>query len=300
MSEPRSCAAPDPNPKRPDFAPPPLACDSHCHVFGPADRFPYHPDRKYTPPDAPFAKLRALHSFLGFDRAVMVQATCHGDDNRALIDGLREGAGAYKGVAMVGPDVSDADLAEMTEAGVCGARFAFARHISDVPSFDVIEEVAARIAPLGWHVELYLEAPDLIELADRVAALPAPVVLDHMARIDPGEGLEQPAFRRLVDLATAQDTNVWVKVSCPERVSKAGYPYADVMPFARAMVAAAPERVLWGTDWPHPNRTDENMPNDGRLVDLIPGMAPDVELQRKLLVENPAKFFSFDAAAGMS
>lgn len=295
MTEPRRCAAPDPTPKRPDILLPPGACDSHCHVFGPADRFPYHPDRKYTPPDAPFDRLRALHAFLGFDRAVLVQATCHGDDNRALLDGLAKGEGAYRGVAMIGPEISDDDLAAMDAAGVRGARFAFARHVGDVPSFGVIEEAATRIAPLGWHIELYLEAPDLIELADRVAALAAPVVLDHMARIDPSLGLEQEAFRVLLDLATG-GPEIWVKLSCPERLSKRGYPYADVMPFARAMIEAAPGRALWGTDWPHPNRTVENMPNDGRLVDLIAEMAPDVAARQALLVDNPARFYGFEIA----
>ena len=293
MSEPRSCAAPDPNPKRPDIALPPGACDSHCHVFGPADRFPYHPSRKYTPPDAPFATLQALHAFLGFSRAVLVQATCHGDDNRALLDGLANGRGNYRGVAMIGSDISADELSAMHAAGVRGTRFSHARHISDVPSFDEIEKAADKIAPLGWHVELYLEAPDLVDLADRIAALPVPVLIDHMARVDPDLGLEQDAFGLLLDLATRTHQDIWVKVSCPERLSKAGHPYADVIPFARKMIETAPDRVLWGTDWPHPNRTVENMPNDGRLVDLIAEMAPDPAVREKLLVENPARMFGF-------
>ena len=287
----RTCQPPDPNPRAPSFALPPGACDSHCHVFGPGHVFPYHPKRSYTPPDAPREALAALHATLGLDRAVIVQATCHGDDNRAMLDAIARAGGRYRGVAMIGEAVTDAELEALHAGGVRGVRMSFARHLSGPPDFSRVERVARRIAPLGWHLVLYLEAGDVVENARALGRLGLPVVIDHMARVRVSDGLGQPAFRQLLDFL--RDADFWVKISCAERLSAAGPPFDDVVPFAAALIDAAPDRVLWGTDWPHPN-IDGRMPNDGELVDLLPAYAPDEALRSRILVDNPARLYGFD------
>ena len=279
-----------PNPSKPRFRPPPGAVDAHCHVFGPASAFPYAPERKYTPCDAPKEKLFALRDYLGFERNVIVQATCHGHDNRALVDALVHSNGKARGVASVGRDVTDAELKAMHAAGVRGTRFNFVRRLVDFTPREVLFEIANRIAPLGWHVVVYFEAKDLPELWDFFTALPTIVVVDHMGRPDVTKPLDGPEFGRFVRLMR-EHPNVWSKVSCPERLSVSGPPdYGDVVPFAKHLVETFPDRVLWGTDWPHPNLKD-HMPDDGLLVDFIPHIAVTAELQRKLLVDNPMRLY---------
>ncbi len=279
-----------PNPSRPAFRPPAGSVDAHCHVFGPGDVFPYAPQRKYTPCDAPKERLWALRDFLGFERNVVVQATCHGTDNRALVDALRASGGMARGVATVGADVTDAELAALHEAGVRGTRFNFVRRLVDFTPREVFADIAARIAPLGWHVVVYFEAQDLPELWDFFTALPTVVVVDHMGRPDVGKPVDGPEFERFVRLMR-EHGNVWSKVSCPERLSKTGPDgYDDVVPFARRLVESFPDRVLWGTDWPHPNMKS-HMPDDGKLVDFIPRIATTADLQRRLLVDNPMRLY---------
>jgi 2-pyrone-4,6-dicarboxylate lactonase len=279
-----------PRPSRPSFRPPPGAVDAHCHVFGPASRFPYAPQRKYTPCDAPKEKLWALRDYLGFERNVLVQATCHGADNRALVDALHDARGRARGVATVGAGVSDAELSALDAAGVRAIRFNFLRRLVDVTPREVLETLAQRVAPLGWHVVIYFEAADLPELYDFFASLPTTVVVDHMGRPDVSQPVDGPEFGLFVRLLR-ENPNVWSKVSCPERLSNSGPPgYDDVVPFARRLVEEFPDRVLWGTDWPHPNLRS-HMPDDGQLVDLIPGIAPTPELQRRLLVDNPLRLY---------
>ena len=278
-----------PNPSKPKFKPPPGAVDAHCHVFGPADIFPYAPERKYTPCDAPKEKLFELRDFLGFDRNVIVQATCHGSDNRALVDALKASGGRAKGVATVRADVSDRELEELDDAGVRGVRFNFVKRLVDFTPREVLASIAARIAPLGWHIVIYFEAADLPELEPFFTSLPTDVVVDHMGRPDVKLGTDHPQFQRFLDFMTDNE-NVWSKVSCPERISVQGPPYDDVVPFAQAVVEAFPDRVLWGTDWPHPNMKT-HMPDDGLLVDYIPRVATTPELQRKLLVDNPTRLY---------
>lgn len=278
------------NPSRPAFRPPAGAVDAHCHVFGPEAQFPFAPERKYTPCDASKEQLFALRDFLGFERNVIVQATCHGNDNRALVDALSHSSGRARGVASVARDVSDAELQAMHAAGVRGTRFNFVRRLVDFTPREVLAEIAQRIAPLGWHVVVYFEAEDLPELWDFFTALPTPVVVDHMGRPEVTQAVDGPQFARFLKLMR-EHVNVWSKVSCPERLSKSGPPgYDDVVPFARALVEAFPERVLWGTDWPHPNMKS-HMPDDGKLVDYVPRIAPTPELQRKLLVDNPMRLY---------
>ena len=280
----------DPSPSRPRFVPPAGAVDAHCHVFGPEASFPFARERKYTPCDAPREKLFDLRDYLGFTRNVIVQATCHGSDNRALLDALAHANGRARGVVSIGPGVTDAELAAMHAAGVRGARFNFVRRLVDFTPRKVLLGIAHRVAPLGWHVVVYFEAPDLPELWDFFTALPTTVVVDHMGRPDVGKPADGPEFGRLVRLLS-EHPNIWSKVSCPERLSKSGPPsYADVVPFAKRIVERFPDRVLWGTDWPHPNMKS-HMPDDGALVDFIPQIAPTPELQRKLLVDNPMRLY---------
>jgi 2-pyrone-4,6-dicarboxylate lactonase len=279
-----------PRPSRPAFRLPEGSVDAHCHVFGPGARFPYATERKYTPCDAPKEKLWALRDFLGFERNVLVQATCHGADNRALVDALVDAGDRARGVATVGAMVTDAELRALHATGVRGIRFNFLRRLVDVTPREVLSVLAHRVAPLGWHVVMYFEAADLPELYDFFASLPTTVVVDHMGRPDVSQPVDGPGFGLFVRLMR-ENANVWSKVSCPERLSIAGPPgYDDFVPFARRLVEEFPDRVLWGTDWPHPNlRT--HMPDDGQLVDLIPRIAPSAQVQRRLLVDNPLRLY---------
>lgn len=280
----------DPNPGKPKFRPPAGAVDAHCHVFGPGDEFPYAPERKYTPCDAGKDKLFALRDYLGFERNVIVQATCHGADNRALVDALRSSNGKARGVATVRDTVSNDELSELHEAGVRGVRFNFVRRLVDPKPDAYYHAIIDRIAPLGWHIVIYFEAADLEERWNFFTSLPTTVVIDHMGRPDVTKPVDGPEFGRFIGLMAEHD-NVVSKVSCPERLSKAGAPsYGDVVPFARTLVERFPDRVLWGTDWPHPNMTT-HMPDDGHLVDIIPRIAPTEKLQQKLLVENPMRIY---------
>jgi predicted TIM-barrel fold metal-dependent hydrolase len=285
-----SSEAPDPNPHVPHYIVPALACDAHCHVFGPAAIFPYAPNRAYTPQDAPRDRLAALHGVLRIERAVIVQASCHGTDNRAMLDAIAHSGGRYRGVAIVDESFGDADYATLHEAGIRGVRFNFVRHLGGMPDIKVVRDVVQRVRPLGWHLIVHLDAVDIVELSSVLRSLPVPFVIDHMGRVKASAGIDQVPFRALLDLLQAE--NCWVKVCGAERVSATGPPFHDAVPFARALVETAPDRVLWGTDWPHPN-VGRFMPNDGDLVDLLPLIAPDEASRRKLLVENPARLYGW-------
>jgi 2-pyrone-4,6-dicarboxylate lactonase len=284
-------------PSKPRFQLPAGAVDAHCHVFGPGAQFPYAPERKYTPCDASKDQLFALRDHLGFDKNVIVQATCHGSDNRALVDALRHSNNKARGVATVNRNVTDAELQDMHEAGVRGTRFNFVRRLADFTPREVLLEIANRIAPLGWHVVVYFEAQDLPELYDFFTALPTTVVVDHMGRPDVSKPVDGPEFELFVKMMR-EHGNIWSKVSCPERLSVSGPPalngeqnaYRDVVPFARRLVETFSDRVLWGTDWPHPNLKN-HMPDDGLLVDYIPHIATSPALQQKLLVDNPTRLY---------
>jgi 2-pyrone-4,6-dicarboxylate lactonase len=280
----------DPSPSQPGFVPPPGAVDAHCHVFGPGDVFPYAPQRKYTPTDASKDQLFALRDFLGFERNVIVQATCHGADNRALADALHAAGDRARGVATIGPGTSATELADLHAAGVRGIRFNFVRRLADPEPDDYYRALVDRVAELGWHIVVYFEAPDLAERWDLFTSLPTAVVVDHMGRPDVTQPLDAEGFT-LFNRFLASRENVWCKVSGAERLTKSGPPgYDDVVPFAQHLVRTFPDRVLWGTDWPHPN-LKSHMPDDGALVDLIPRLAPAADLQRKLLVDNPLSLY---------
>ncbi|MCB1696757.1 MAG: amidohydrolase family protein [Pseudomonadales bacterium] len=282
-----------PAPSKPAFVPPQGAVDAHCHVFGPGDEFPFAPERKYTPCDASKDALWALRDHLGFSRNVIVQATCHGADNRALVDALRHSNGLARGVATVKRDVTDAELAALHAAGVRGVRFNFVKRLVDALPFDALAGIAARVEQLGWHIVIYFEAAELPGLYDFFSSLPTTVVVDHMGRPDVSRPVDGPEFELFVKLM-AEHPHFWSKVTCPERLSVAGPPdYDDVVPFARRIVETFPDRVLWGSDWPHPNMKS-HMPDDGKLVDFIPRIASTPELQRKLLVDNPMRLYWSD------
>jgi len=280
-----------PSPKKPAFILPDGAVDAHCHVFGPGSDFPYAPERKYTPCDAGKERLFALRDHLGLSRNVIVQATCHGADNRAMLDAVRASNGLARGIATIRPDVTEAELAEMHAVGVRGVRFNFVKRLVDPKPDAYYHDILAKIAPLGWHIVIYFEAADLAERWDFFTALPTIVVVDHMGRPDVSKPVDGDAFGLF--LRFMERDNIWSKVSCPERLSRLGPPgYSDVIPFARTVIERFPTRVLWGTDWPHPNlNMVGHMPDDGALVDLIPAIAPIAELQRKLLIENPMRLY---------
>lgn len=282
-----------PSPTKPAFVLPPGAVDAHCHVFGPGDVFPYAPSRKYTPCDASKEQLFALRDFLGFTRTVIVQATCHGADNSAILDAIANADGLARGVATVKRDVSDAELQRLHAGGVRGVRFNFVKRLVDALPHDELKEIAARIAPLGWHIVIYFEAAELEELAPFFLSLPTPLVVDHMGTPDIAKPADGPEFDRFVDFMAARD-DIWCKVTGEERLSKEGPPfYAEVVPFGRRIVETYPDRVLWGTDWPHPNMKTHT-PDEGHLVDFIPRIAPTAALQQKLLVDNPMRLYWAD------
>ena len=277
-----------PSPSKPQAGLPPGACDAHCHVFGPAGRFPFAPKRTYTPVDAPKETLFALHRMLGIERSVLVQASCHGTDNAAMLDAIAASDGRCRGVAMVPRYVAEAELRALHEGGVRGVRFNFVTHLGKDADLDAVGAVAERIAPLGWHAVVHFDADRLEALAPALRSLPVPMVIDHMGRVDASRGTEQPAFAMMLELL--EDERFWVKVCGAERITRAGPPYADAVPFARALVERFPDRVLWGTDWPHPN-IGSDMPDDGQLVDLLAEIAPEEDRLRGLVVENPTRLY---------
>ncbi|MCX2731772.1 amidohydrolase family protein [Saccharopolyspora sp. NFXS83] len=291
-----------PAPSRPAFVPPAGSVDAHCHVFGPAARFPFAPERKYTPVDGGKEQLFALRDHLGLSRNVIVQATCHGKDNSALVDALRAANGRARGVAAVDADVTPGELEHLHSAGVRGVRFNFVKRLVDAAPTRTLRTIAEKIAPLGWHVVLYFEAEDLPAHEEFFLSLPVPIVVDHLGRPDVSKGPAGPEFAGFLDFVAR--SGAWVKVSCPERLSRTGPPaldgerhaYADVVPFARRVVEAFPDRVLWGTDWPHPNLTG-HMPDDGLLMDHVPRIAVTAEQRQALLVDNPMRLYWPDESA---
>ena len=285
----KSTAAPDPNTRKPKFKPPPLACDAHCHIFGPAAKFPYDPKASYHPPDSPFEGLQRLHKVLGLERAVIVHASCHGADMRATLDGIARSKGAYRGTAIIDESISEKQFEEMHEGGIRGVRFNFVKHLGGRPDMGFFQKTIQTIKPMGWHLILHLDAQDLVEFRDMFLKIPVPIVIDHMGRVVAKDGLDQPPFKVLLEFMRHE--TFWVKITGAERVSSKGPPFDDAVPFAQALIAAAPDRILWGTDWPHPNV--KWMPNDGDLMDLFAQMATTPELQKKILVDNPARLYGF-------
>jgi 2-pyrone-4,6-dicarboxylate lactonase len=286
-------AGPDRNPRKPHLVAPPRACDCHCHVFGPVDRFPYVADRQYTPPDSTLDDYLGLLKVLGVERAVIVQPSVYGSDNSATEDGIRRMDGKGRGVAVVDPAIGQDELARLHQAGFRGVRFNLI-HTGGSTSLDRLEDLAGLVAPLGWHVQIYLRGRLLPEISDRLKALPVQVVIDHLGHMEPDLGTGQPGFTALLDLLATGRT--WVKL-CPYRFDPTGFPWTNAAPFARALAAAAPEQMLWGTDWPHPDipgvepGTNGPMPNDGDLLDVLGQWFDDRALIDRILTDNPARLY---------
>jgi 2-pyrone-4,6-dicarboxylate lactonase len=271
------------------FKPPPLACDAHCHVFGPSAKFPYDPKAAYQPQDAPLEDLQGLHARLGLERAVIVHASCHGADMRVTLDAIARSGGRYRGTAIIDESYTQKDFERMHEGGIRAVRFNFVRHLGGRPEMGFFKKTVERVRAMGWHLILHLDAQDIVELKDTLDALPVPFVIDHMGRVRASDGLEQAPFRALLGLM--KNLNAWVKICGAERVSSKGPPFGDAVPFGRALVEVAPDRVLWGTDWPHPNV--RWMPDDAGLLELFAAMVPEPNLQRRILIDNPAKLYGF-------
>jgi 2-pyrone-4,6-dicarboxylate lactonase len=287
----KSCQPPDPNPRKPGLKLPRGACDAHCHVFGPGDIFPYHPSRSYTTPDASRHVLKKLHKFLGIDRAVIVQASCHGPDNTAMLDAIANSDGKYRGVCHIDENTTAKDLEGLHEGGVRGVRFNFVKHLGGAPDIDFLRRTVNIIRGLDWHLVLHFDAADLLEYKTLLKELNIRIVIDHMGRPIASEGVEQASFKILLEFM--KDENYWVKVCGLERISVTGAPFYDGVPFAQKLLEVAPDRAIWGTDFPHPNISGD-MPNDGDLVDLLAFFAPNEALRQKVLVDNPQQLYGFE------
>ena len=277
------------DPSKPRFVPPPGAVDAHCHVFGPMARFPFSPKAKYLPEDAGPDMLFALRDRLGFSRNVIVQASCHGTDNAATPDAIARSDGLARGVAVVDAAITDGELERLHQGGIRAVRFNFLKRLVDDAPKDKFLEVAKRIQPLGWHVVVYFEADILEELRPFLDAIQTPIVIDHMGRPDLSQGpdgADMKAFRKLLD----RRPDIWTKVTCPDRLDAGGPPWNAFAGAVAPLVSDYPDRVLWGTDWPHPNM-EKAIPDDGALVDMIPRIAPTAELQHILLINNPMRLY---------
>jgi predicted TIM-barrel fold metal-dependent hydrolase len=292
---PKPVPGPLANPRRPTLALPPGAADCHCHVFGPTERFPFAPERGYTPPDAPLADYLRLQEILGLERTVIVQPSIYGGDHRCTADAVARLGASARGVAAVRPEIEAAELDRLHAAGFRGTRLNLIDSGGSVP-LAALEAVAAKVAPLGWHVQIYARPDVLAAALPRLQALPTPVVIDHLGQIDPSAGQGQPGFRALLRLL--EGGRAWVKL-CAYRCDSEGAPFLAAAPFVRALYAAAPERLVWGTDWPHPNLPERapgvpgRMPDDGDLVDALGVWFDDPEALHRILVVNPELLYGF-------
>jgi 2-pyrone-4,6-dicarboxylate lactonase len=286
------CAAPDAKPRRPRLTLPRNACDTHAHICGPIERYPYSEFRVYTPPDALLPGYRHMLETLGVERAVLVQPSVYGSDNTVLLNAMAQLGGHCRGVAVVDDDVSDAELKRLHNAGVRGVRVNVVDVAEDkgVIPMAPISKLAQRIKRFGWHIEFLMHADEFPDLDKTFADLSVDVVLGHLGYMRTDKGLEQPGFQALLRLM--QRGKAWVKLTGPYRISTQPLPHADTIPFARALIDAAPQRVLWGTDWPHV-MVRGAMPNDGDLADLLLDWVPDAGLREQVLVKNPAKLYGF-------
>ena len=295
----RYCMPPDPNTRKPSFALPPNSCDTHFHIFGPPEEFPFAPTRQYTPPAAPLEHYLNMAAVVGIERGIVVQPSVHGLDNSVTLDAIKQAGGRFRGVARIDDKTPASEIKKLHEGGIRGIRFNLLDRPRGNVALDVFDRALERIAEFGWSVDLHIDPKNLLEQEKRIRALPAPVVIDHLARVNPADGLAQPAFQLLLDLL--KNDRFWVKVSGADKLCKngvgfyLGLPYIDVVPFASVAIATAPDRVIWGTDWPHSNNfTPGKTPNDGDLADLLLQFAPDEKIRKKILVDNPARLYGFE------
>jgi 2-pyrone-4,6-dicarboxylate lactonase len=283
----------NPNPSTPKLRLPPGSWDTHCHVLGPTDKYPYASTTTINPADAPKEKLFALHGKLGIERCVIVHTATHGMDLRVTEDAVAAKGGTYLGVALLPTDVGETELRRLDKLGFRGVRYNFMPHLHQSDSIEQVLALAPRLADIGWHLQIHMDGSYVANMGPLLAKSPVPVVIDHIGRVDAGAGLDQPAFQHLLRLMG--NGKFWMKVSGVDRITKLGPPYADAVPFARKLVEEFPDRVVWGTDWPHPHHKGP-IPDEGQLVDLIVEMAPTEELRRKLMVDNPIRLYEMRAA----
>ena len=293
------CYPPDPNTRRPNFTPPPKACDAHFHVFGPPEQFPFVSTHEYTPPAAPLEHYSKMIRVIGIERAVVVQPSVHGLDNSATLDAIKNSQGKFRGVGRIDDKTPPRELARLQAGGIRGVRFNLLDRPRGNVKLDVLDRCMENIVDLGWSVDLHIDMKNLLDQQDRIRNMPVPVVIDHIARVKPAAGMRQPGFQLLLDLLKLK--HIWVKVSgadkiCNTRVNDYfGLPFVEVIPYAQAVIAAAPDRVIWGSDWPHSNNfAPGHTPNDGDLVDLLALFAPDEASRKKILVDNPATLYRFE------
>jgi 2-pyrone-4,6-dicarboxylate lactonase len=294
----RYCMPPDPNTKRASFVPPPHSCDTHFHIFGPPEEFSFASTRQYSPPAAPLEHYLNMAAVIGIERGVVVQPSVHGLDNSVTLNAIERSGGRFRGVARVDDKTTQAELRRLHEGGIRGVRFNLLNRPRGNVALDVFDRVVERIVEFGWSIDLHIDPKNLLEQEKRIRSLPMAVVFDHLARIDPAAGPKQPAFELLLDLM--KEDRFWVKVSGADKIcntgvdSYLGVSYIEVIPFARAVIDVAPDRVIWGTDWPHSNNfAPGKTPNDGDLLDLLLEFAPDEKVRRKILVDNPAVLYGF-------
>lgn len=292
------CYPPDPNTRRPKFPPPPKACDTHFHVFGPPEKFPFVSTHEYTPPAAPLEHYLKMLAVIGVERAVVVQPSVHGLDNSATLDAIGNSGGHFRGVGRIDDKTARDDLRRLHEGGIRGVRFNLLDRPRGNVKLEVLDQCVDNIAGFGWSVDLHIDMKNLLAQEKRIRAMAVPVVIDHIARVKPAEGLKQPGFQLLLDLMKLN--HVWTKVSGADKICETtvdsyfGLPFVEVIPYAQAVIAAAPERVIWGTDWPHSNNfMPGHTPNDGDLVDLLALFAPDESIRKNILVDNPARLYGF-------
>jgi len=293
------CMPPDPNTRKPGFAPPANSCDTHFHVFGPPETFPFLSTHEYTPPAAPLEHYLKMTSVIGMERAVVVQPSVHGLDNSATLDAIARSQGRFRGIGRIDDKTTKDELQKLHDGGIRGMRFNLLDRPRGNVKLVVLDRCVERAIGLGWSIDLHIDMKNLLDQEKRIRAMPVPVVIDHIARVKPAEGLQQAGFQLLLDLLRLKQ--VWVKVSGADKIcntavhSYFGLPFVEVIPFARAVIAARPDRIIWGTDWPHSNNfTPGHTPNDGDLVDLLAAFAPDEQTRKKILVDNPAALYGFD------
>jgi predicted TIM-barrel fold metal-dependent hydrolase len=293
------CYPPDPNTRKPKTSLPTNACDTHFHVFGPPEKFPFVSTHEYTPPAAPLEHYQKMIQIIGIERAVVVQPSVHGLDNSATLDAIKNAAGKFRGVGRIDDNTPKDALRRLHDGGIRGVRFNLLDRPRGNVKLDVLDRCVENVAGLGWSIDLHIDTKNLLEQEGRIRSMPVPVVIDHIARIKPTDGLSQPAFQLLLDLMKLK--HVWVKVSGADKICNTrvhdyfGLPFVEVIPYAQAVIGAAPDRVIWGTDWPHSNNfAPGHAPNDGDLVDLLAAFAPDAEVRKRILVDNPAALYGFE------
>ena len=288
---PKLTAGPDPNPRKPKLKAPPGACDTHIHMFGPAEKYPFAPDSPYTAHDALPETFIALQNTLGLSTAVIVSPGGYGRDYSLLADVLAKYPDRFRGIALLRDDTPASEIARLTKLGVRGMRMMSARRGQHVPNYS--KEIAVRVHEHGWHIQFYPHGTDIVEYADKLLALPNTIVLDHFASIPAAGGVDQPAVKAVLKMLDSG--RVWLKLSGPMRCTAEPPPYPSVTPLAHVFVKHAPERMVWGSDWPHVNLDGMVMPNDGDLLDLLLEWVPDEAVRNRILTQNANALYGFTA-----